>query len=140
MQPRAHHRAHYETEGSRGAVKAAPGGHPVVKVRAEARPDSLSPLQSHIPADGIQLCRPVALPFPTLPLSSDPAGRLELGEEECPSRTRIYFLLLYPSTPTFLIPWDSSLMSTLENDGLPDVGEGLGRGQSSLGVRLSPLS
>lgn len=33
VQPRAHHRAHYETEGSRGAVKAAPGGHPVVKVR-----------------------------------------------------------------------------------------------------------
>ncbi|KAI2570759.1 NFATC4 isoform 14, partial [Pan troglodytes] len=25
VQPRAHHRAHYETEGSRGAVKAAPG-------------------------------------------------------------------------------------------------------------------
>jgi hypothetical protein len=34
VQPRAHHRAHYETEGSRGAVKAAPGGHPVVKVRS----------------------------------------------------------------------------------------------------------
>uniref|UniRef100_A0A2I3HAL2 Nuclear factor of activated T cells 4 n=1 Tax=Nomascus leucogenys TaxID=61853 RepID=A0A2I3HAL2_NOMLE len=32
VQPRAHHRAHYETEGSRGAVKAAPGGHPVVKL------------------------------------------------------------------------------------------------------------
>ncbi|XP_045143926.1 nuclear factor of activated T-cells, cytoplasmic 4 isoform X2 [Echinops telfairi] len=32
VQPRAHHRAHYETEGSRGAVKAAPGGHPVVKM------------------------------------------------------------------------------------------------------------
>lgn len=35
VQPRAHHRAHYETEGSRGAVKAAPGGHPVVKVRGQ---------------------------------------------------------------------------------------------------------
>lgn len=34
VQPRPHHRAHYETEGSRGAVKASPGGHPVVKVRA----------------------------------------------------------------------------------------------------------
>lgn len=34
VQPRTHHRAHYETEGSRGAVKASPGGHPVVKVRA----------------------------------------------------------------------------------------------------------
>nr|XP_056719883.1 nuclear factor of activated T-cells, cytoplasmic 4 [Euleptes europaea] len=32
VQPRTHHRAHYETEGSRGAVKAAPGGHPVVKL------------------------------------------------------------------------------------------------------------
>lgn len=34
VQPRPHHRAHYETEGSRGAVKASPGGHPVVKVKA----------------------------------------------------------------------------------------------------------
>lgn len=33
VQPRPHHRAHYETEGSRGAVKAAPTGHPVVKVQ-----------------------------------------------------------------------------------------------------------
>ena len=33
VQPRDHHRAHYETEGSRGAIKAACGGHPVVKVR-----------------------------------------------------------------------------------------------------------
>lgn len=32
VQPKAHHRAHYETEGSRGAVKAASGGHPIVKV------------------------------------------------------------------------------------------------------------
>ncbi|XP_011617866.1 nuclear factor of activated T-cells, cytoplasmic 4 isoform X2 [Takifugu rubripes] len=32
VQPRPHHRAHYETEGSRGAVKATPTGHPVVKV------------------------------------------------------------------------------------------------------------
>uniref|UniRef100_A0A8C9VU89 Nuclear factor of activated T cells 3 n=1 Tax=Scleropages formosus TaxID=113540 RepID=A0A8C9VU89_SCLFO len=32
VQPKAHHRAHYETEGSRGAVKAASGGHPVVKL------------------------------------------------------------------------------------------------------------
>ncbi|KAG7518501.1 nuclear factor of activated T-cells, cytoplasmic 3 isoform X1 [Solea senegalensis] len=31
VQPKAHHRAHYETEGSRGAIKAASGGHPVVK-------------------------------------------------------------------------------------------------------------
>lgn len=32
VQPKTHHRAHYETEGSRGAVKASTGGHPVVKV------------------------------------------------------------------------------------------------------------
>ncbi|XP_027002541.1 nuclear factor of activated T-cells, cytoplasmic 2 isoform X1 [Tachysurus fulvidraco] len=32
VQPRQHHRAHYETEGSRGAVKAASGGHPVVQL------------------------------------------------------------------------------------------------------------
>lgn len=32
MQPKTHHRAHYETEGSRGAVKSSSGGHPVVKV------------------------------------------------------------------------------------------------------------
>lgn len=32
VQPKAHHRAHYETEGSRGAVKATSGGHPVVKL------------------------------------------------------------------------------------------------------------
>ncbi|XP_038631285.1 LOW QUALITY PROTEIN: nuclear factor of activated T-cells, cytoplasmic 4 [Scyliorhinus canicula] len=32
VQPKTHHRAHYETEGSRGAVKAAAGGHPVVKL------------------------------------------------------------------------------------------------------------
>ncbi|KAM6973734.1 nuclear factor of activated T-cells, cytoplasmic 3-like isoform 1-T1 [Aplochiton taeniatus] len=32
VQPRANHRAHYETEGSRGAIKAASGGHPVVKL------------------------------------------------------------------------------------------------------------
>ncbi|XP_072270261.1 nuclear factor of activated T-cells, cytoplasmic 2 isoform X3 [Pyxicephalus adspersus] len=32
MQPKPHHRAHYETEGSRGAVKAATGGHPVIQL------------------------------------------------------------------------------------------------------------
>ncbi|XP_030634064.1 nuclear factor of activated T-cells, cytoplasmic 2 [Chanos chanos] len=32
IQPRQHHRAHYETEGSRGAVKAHSGGHPVVQL------------------------------------------------------------------------------------------------------------
>lgn len=37
VQPRPHHRAHYETEGSRGAVKATPGGHPLVKVIIDLR-------------------------------------------------------------------------------------------------------
>ncbi|XP_030060163.1 nuclear factor of activated T-cells, cytoplasmic 3 isoform X2 [Microcaecilia unicolor] len=32
IHPKTHHRAHYETEGSRGAVKASTGGHPVVKL------------------------------------------------------------------------------------------------------------
>ncbi|KAJ3603115.1 hypothetical protein NHX12_030859 [Muraenolepis orangiensis] len=32
QQPKAHHRAHYETEGSRGAVKTPNGGHPVVQL------------------------------------------------------------------------------------------------------------
>ncbi|KAM9789589.1 nuclear factor of activated T-cells, cytoplasmic 4 [Neosynchiropus ocellatus] len=43
VQPRPHHRAHYETEGSRGAVKAAPSGHPVVKLcgYTERKPLSL---------------------------------------------------------------------------------------------------
>ncbi|CAB1447253.1 unnamed protein product [Pleuronectes platessa] len=31
VQPKSHHRAHYETEGSRGAVKAMAGGHPVIQ-------------------------------------------------------------------------------------------------------------
>uniref|UniRef100_A0A3Q2U7M0 Nuclear factor of activated T cells 1 n=1 Tax=Fundulus heteroclitus TaxID=8078 RepID=A0A3Q2U7M0_FUNHE len=34
VQPKSHHRAHYETEGSRGAVKALSGGHPVVQMLA----------------------------------------------------------------------------------------------------------
>lgn len=33
VQPKPHHRAHYETEGSRGAVKAPTGGHPVVQLQ-----------------------------------------------------------------------------------------------------------
>ncbi|KAM8945779.1 nuclear factor of activated T-cells, cytoplasmic 2 [Pelodytes ibericus] len=32
VQPKPHHRAHYETEGSRGAVKAPTGGHPVIQL------------------------------------------------------------------------------------------------------------
>lgn len=44
VQPRPHHRAHYETEGSRGAVKAAPTGHPVVKVKMKFLRVFFSPL------------------------------------------------------------------------------------------------
>ncbi|KAK2915315.1 nuclear factor of activated T-cells, cytoplasmic 2-like [Channa argus] len=33
QQPRSHHRAQYETEGSRGAVKTPKGGHPEVQLR-----------------------------------------------------------------------------------------------------------
>ncbi|XP_077316657.1 nuclear factor of activated T-cells, cytoplasmic 2 isoform X1 [Lithobates pipiens] len=32
VQPKQHHRAHYETEGSRGAVKASTGGHPIIQL------------------------------------------------------------------------------------------------------------
>lgn len=32
VQPKSYHRAHYETEGSRGSLKANCGGHPVVKL------------------------------------------------------------------------------------------------------------
>ncbi|TSM52249.1 E3 ubiquitin-protein ligase AMFR [Bagarius yarrelli] len=32
VQPKPHHRAHYETEGSRGALKSACGGHPIIKL------------------------------------------------------------------------------------------------------------
>ncbi|XP_072242603.1 nuclear factor of activated T-cells, cytoplasmic 3-like [Leuresthes tenuis] len=32
IQPKSYHRAHYETEGSRGSIKAACGGHPVIRV------------------------------------------------------------------------------------------------------------
>lgn len=37
QQPKQHHRAHYETEGSRGAVKAPGGGHTVVQVLGVGR-------------------------------------------------------------------------------------------------------
>uniref|UniRef100_A0A8C6TYU4 Nuclear factor of activated T cells 3b n=1 Tax=Neogobius melanostomus TaxID=47308 RepID=A0A8C6TYU4_9GOBI len=32
VEPKSYHRAHYETEGSRGSLKATSGGHPVVKL------------------------------------------------------------------------------------------------------------
>ncbi|KAF4079004.1 hypothetical protein AMELA_G00188090 [Ameiurus melas] len=42
VQPRQHHRAHYETEGSRGAVKAVSGGHPVVQLHGYSGRDALA--------------------------------------------------------------------------------------------------
>ncbi|TRY89619.1 hypothetical protein DNTS_021512 [Danionella cerebrum] len=41
LQPRQHHRAHYETEGSRGAIKASGGGHPIVQLRGYTGTDPL---------------------------------------------------------------------------------------------------
>uniref|UniRef100_A0A8C6M634 RHD domain-containing protein n=2 Tax=Nothobranchius furzeri TaxID=105023 RepID=A0A8C6M634_NOTFU len=32
VQPKSYHRAHYETEGSRGSIKGATGGHPVIRL------------------------------------------------------------------------------------------------------------
>ncbi|KAL4657231.1 nuclear factor of activated T-cells, cytoplasmic 4 [Arapaima gigas] len=42
VQPRPHHRAHYETEGSRGAVKATPTGHPIIKLLGYSERQPLS--------------------------------------------------------------------------------------------------
>ncbi|KAM9483717.1 nuclear factor of activated T-cells, cytoplasmic 2 isoform 2-T2 [Clarias gariepinus] len=42
VQPRQHHRAHYETEGSRGAVKAVSGGHPVVQLHGYSGREALA--------------------------------------------------------------------------------------------------
>uniref|UniRef100_A0A8C5G828 Nuclear factor of activated T-cells, cytoplasmic 3-like n=1 Tax=Gouania willdenowi TaxID=441366 RepID=A0A8C5G828_GOUWI len=36
VQPRSFHRAHYETEGSRGSIKALTGGHPLIKLSGYA--------------------------------------------------------------------------------------------------------
>ncbi|XP_017292388.1 nuclear factor of activated T-cells, cytoplasmic 3 isoform X2 [Kryptolebias marmoratus] len=42
VQPKGYHRAHYETEGSRGSIKAATGGHPVIRLNGYSeRPLSL---------------------------------------------------------------------------------------------------
>lgn len=45
QQPRSHHRAHYETEGSRGAVKTPNGGHPEVQLRGY---QGTTPLGLHV--------------------------------------------------------------------------------------------
>ncbi|XP_072304241.1 nuclear factor of activated T-cells, cytoplasmic 1 [Eucyclogobius newberryi] len=58
VQPRSHHRAHYETEGSRGAVKAL-SGHPVVQLHGYMESEPLT-LQLFIGTADDRLLRPHA--------------------------------------------------------------------------------
>ncbi|KAJ4927679.1 hypothetical protein JOQ06_015482 [Pogonophryne albipinna] len=59
LQPKSHHRAHYETEGSRGAVKALAGGHPVVQLHGYMESEPLT-LQLFIGTADDRLLRPHA--------------------------------------------------------------------------------
>ncbi|XP_062843779.1 nuclear factor of activated T-cells, cytoplasmic 1-like [Trichomycterus rosablanca] len=59
VQPKSHHRAHYETEGSRGAVKALSGGHPVVQLYGYMENEPLT-LQLFIGTADDRLLRPHA--------------------------------------------------------------------------------
>eukprot|EP00064_Thunnus_orientalis_P010196 superscaffoldBa00001358_g10222 len=59
VQPKSHHRAHYETEGSRGAVKALAGGHPVVQLHGYMESEPLT-LQLFIGTADDRLLRPHA--------------------------------------------------------------------------------
>uniref|UniRef100_A0AAY5EYE6 RHD domain-containing protein n=1 Tax=Electrophorus electricus TaxID=8005 RepID=A0AAY5EYE6_ELEEL len=59
VQPKSHHRAHYETEGSRGAVKALSGGHPVVQLYGYVDSEPLT-LQLFIGTADDRLLRPHA--------------------------------------------------------------------------------
>lgn len=59
VQPKSHHRAHYETEGSRGAVKALCGGHPVVQLYGYMESEPLT-LQLFIGTADDRLLRPHA--------------------------------------------------------------------------------
>ncbi|XP_075388613.1 nuclear factor of activated T-cells, cytoplasmic 1 isoform X2 [Tenrec ecaudatus] len=59
VQPKPHHRAHYETEGSRGAVKASAGGHPVVQLHGYLESEPLT-LQLFIGTADDRLLRPHA--------------------------------------------------------------------------------
>ncbi|XP_061903145.1 probable phospholipid-transporting ATPase IIB isoform X4 [Entelurus aequoreus] len=59
VQPKSHHRAHYETEGSRGAVKALAGGHPVVQLHGYMDNEPLT-LQLFIGTADDRLLRPHA--------------------------------------------------------------------------------
>uniref|UniRef100_S4R8L8 RHD domain-containing protein n=1 Tax=Petromyzon marinus TaxID=7757 RepID=S4R8L8_PETMA len=60
VQPKSHHRAHYETEGSRGAVKATTGGHPVVKPHSLVATEKPLNLQMFIGTADERLLRPHA--------------------------------------------------------------------------------
>ncbi|CAG11791.1 unnamed protein product, partial [Tetraodon nigroviridis] len=59
QQPRSHHRAHYETEGSRGAVKTPNGGHPEVQLFGYQGADQLG-LQVFIGTADEKLLKPHA--------------------------------------------------------------------------------
>ncbi|XP_033613215.1 nuclear factor of activated T-cells, cytoplasmic 1 [Fukomys damarensis] len=59
VQPKSHHRAHYETEGSRGAVKASAGGHPIVQLHGYLENEPLT-LQLFIGTADDRLLRPHA--------------------------------------------------------------------------------
>ncbi|XP_047461622.1 nuclear factor of activated T-cells, cytoplasmic 1 [Mugil cephalus] len=59
VQPKSHHRAHYETEGSRGAVKALAGGHPVIQLHGYMESEPLM-LQLFIGTADDRLLRPHA--------------------------------------------------------------------------------
>ncbi|XP_060949375.1 nuclear factor of activated T-cells, cytoplasmic 1 [Limanda limanda] len=59
VQPKSHHRAHYETEGSRGAVKAMGGGHPVIQLHGYMESEPLT-LQLFIGTADDRLLRPHA--------------------------------------------------------------------------------
>ncbi|KAM5219284.1 nuclear factor of activated T-cells, cytoplasmic 1 isoform 7-T7 [Hipposideros larvatus] len=59
VQPKSHHRAHYETEGSRGAVKASAGGHPSVQLHGYLENEPLT-LQLFIGTADDRLLRPHA--------------------------------------------------------------------------------
>ncbi|XP_023376894.1 nuclear factor of activated T-cells, cytoplasmic 1 [Pteropus vampyrus] len=59
VQPKSHHRAHYETEGSRGAVKASAGGHPSVQLHGYVENEPLT-LQLFIGTADDRLLRPHA--------------------------------------------------------------------------------
>ncbi|XP_007910151.1 nuclear factor of activated T-cells, cytoplasmic 2 isoform X2 [Callorhinchus milii] len=59
VQPKPHHRAHYETEGSRGAVKSPSGCHPVVQLHGYVDNKPLS-LQIFIGTADDRLLRPHA--------------------------------------------------------------------------------